>query len=598
MERKYLSGNIRERLQDLMKERKITQSELAAKIGMDVSTLSRFISNATGKLGDENIKKIAKEFEVSTDFLLGVTDIPDRMNYDIAELGLSVQAAKNLYTGKVNAEVVNRLLENKNFAAMTNMIAHYFDDTLAAGYAAQNQMYATLSALLMGEAKQHPEDREAITEAAKTVSVSRMPMYQADLTAIQNTFMNVLKEIKKEIGSNVSDAQAMSKEAAQHMYAELTKGQDVTKPNITPEMVAEAITGSVSGMEGVDPEALKQFYKYHSEYKEDESLGLEVHDKSYLEKYDGDNLLWSVSISDFWIEDYSIVSDGVIAYGRTDTWSSTQISHAWMAKIDLDGNLVWKHMLNNGFDDEYIASVLENADGSYAVISRGDLKYFCLSQYTVDGKETYFHKTEVGNYGIWNAARFEDGYMVQLGSYMTNEHAKIVKVDREGNITESFSYGDEDSYYYITDMIEYNGNIYLSAYAVPRLANEDQSAGGRYEIAGVLNYLFDNNIWEISSDELTPMVRDNYTAMLLVCEPNAGKPQEYYSVNGSLGGKLSVSDTGNLLWDVESITSTFFSPATSSFTIGGTSYVFRYTFDTSGMLISQEKTGEVVNYRR
>ena len=258
MERKYLSGNIRERLQDLMKERKITQSELAAKIGMDVSTLSRFISNATGKLGDENIKKIAKEFEVSTDFLLGVTDIPDR-NYDIAELGLSVQAAKNLYTGKVNAEVVNRLLENKNFAAMTNMIAHYFDDTLAAGYAAQNQMYATLSALLMGEAKQHPEDREAITEAAKTVSVSRMPMYQADLTAIQNTFMNVLKEIKKEIGSNVSDAQAMSKEAAQHMYAELTKGQDVTKPNITPEMVAEAITGSVSGMEGVDPEALKQF---------------------------------------------------------------------------------------------------------------------------------------------------------------------------------------------------------------------------------------------------------------------------------------------------------------------------------------------------
>ena len=260
MERKYLSGNIRERLQDLMKERKITQSELAAKIEIDVSTLSRFISNATGKLGDENIKKIAKEFEVSTDFLLGVTDIPDRMNYDIAELGLSIQAAKNLYTGKVNTEVVNRLLENKNFAAMTNMIAHYFDDTLAAGYAAQNQMYATLSALLMGEAKQHPGDREeAIAEAAKTVSVSRMPVYQADLTAIQNTFMNVLKEIKKEIGSNVSDAQAMSKEAAQQMYAELTKGQDVTKPNVTPEMIAGAITGSVSGMDGVDPEALKQF---------------------------------------------------------------------------------------------------------------------------------------------------------------------------------------------------------------------------------------------------------------------------------------------------------------------------------------------------
>ncbi len=49
----------------------------------------------------------------------------------------------------------------------------------------------------------------------------------------------------------------MSKEAAQHMYAELTKGQDVTKLNVTPEMVAEAITGSVSGMDGVAPRSVK-----------------------------------------------------------------------------------------------------------------------------------------------------------------------------------------------------------------------------------------------------------------------------------------------------------------------------------------------------
>ena len=255
-------------------------------------------------------------------------------------------------------------------------------------------------------------------------------------------------------------------------------------------------------------------------------------------------------------------------------------------------------MLNNGFEDEYIGEILENADGSYAVISRGDFKYFCLSQYTSDGKETYFKKTEVGNYGIWNAARLGDGYIVQLGSHMTNEYSKIIKVDYEGNITESFSYGGKDAYYSITDMIEYNGNIYLSAYSVPKLADEDQSAGGRYEIAAVLNYLFDNGIWEISSEELTPMVRDNYTAMLLVCDPTTGTPQEFYSVKGSLGGELSLSDSGMLLWDVESITTTFFSPATSSFTIGGTSYVFRYTFDAIGELVSQEKTGEVVDYRR
>ena len=111
-----------------------------------------------------------------------------------------------------------------------------------------------------------------------------------------------------------------------------------------------------------------------------------------------------------------------------------------------------------------------------------------------------------------------------------------------------------------------------------------------------MNYLFDNNIYEISSEELTPLVRDNYTAMLLVCEPRVGKPQEYYAVEGSRGGKLSVSNEGNLLWNVESITDTKFSIATSAFSIMGTSYVFRYTFNPNGALILQEKTNEVVNF--
>ncbi len=53
---------------------------------------------------------------MSTDFLLGETNIPDRKNYDIAELGLSVEAARNLYTGRVNTEVVNLSQENAHEA--------------------------------------------------------------------------------------------------------------------------------------------------------------------------------------------------------------------------------------------------------------------------------------------------------------------------------------------------------------------------------------------------------------------------------------------------------------------------------------------------
>ena len=112
----YLPGKIRDRIQDLMKSRKVTQAELAAKIGCSESALSRFISGKTDKLGDESIIRIARAFEVSTDFLLGEVDEPDRKNYDISELGLSVEAARNLYTQKVNPKIVSYLLENPQFA--------------------------------------------------------------------------------------------------------------------------------------------------------------------------------------------------------------------------------------------------------------------------------------------------------------------------------------------------------------------------------------------------------------------------------------------------------------------------------------------------
>lgn len=66
------------------------------------------------------------------------------------------EAARNLYTGRTNPQVVSRLLENRRFAQLTNMIALYFDDTLASGFAVQNQIFQTLSSWLLGTGKEQP----------------------------------------------------------------------------------------------------------------------------------------------------------------------------------------------------------------------------------------------------------------------------------------------------------------------------------------------------------------------------------------------------------------------------------------------------------
>ena len=97
MENTFLPGTVRQRLADLMKYHKVSQTDLALKIGCGDSLLSRFLTGKTDKIGDENIIRIARVFNVSTDFLLGVTNVPDRKNYEIDELGLSAQAARKRY---------------------------------------------------------------------------------------------------------------------------------------------------------------------------------------------------------------------------------------------------------------------------------------------------------------------------------------------------------------------------------------------------------------------------------------------------------------------------------------------------------------------
>lgn len=385
----------------------------------------------------------------------------------------------------------------------------------------------------------------------------------------------------------------------------------------TAKVIEKSITDSkISGYEiyqgEPSPEDIKELwnfknrniqsgnqYRFYSTEKLDESLGFNIHDKSYVEKYDGETLLWKVEFSEFEIIDskpYKIVDDNMLVYGITPTCSSQQSSSACIAMIDSKGTILWQKKLEHGFQDEYISAVINNGDGTVAVISRGNLNFLCLSQFDIQGKEISTNNTEIGNYGIWNAARLGEGYVVHVGNYIENQD-KLVKLNREGIISDTFSYSSKEYLYHIKDMTEYNGKVYLSTYALPT-QNEEENVGGRGEIEPILNYLFDNNLMEISSKKLTPMVRKRYTAVLLVCSTDSGTPQEFYSVKGSCGGKLSLNDQGELVWDVESITSTFFSPMTSSFSIGGESNIYQYTFSKTGKLLKQEKTNQIVEFRR
>ena len=121
------------------------------------------------------------------------------------------------------------------------------------GFAAQNQLYATLCSMV-----RKTSDSDAAGETAKQLMRIKTPVFQADLTTIENQFMQTVKDIKKEIGHNFAAVQAMIKEETEEMFNKLTKGQDIQNIHITPKEISTAVTDSVSGIDGVTPQSLKK----------------------------------------------------------------------------------------------------------------------------------------------------------------------------------------------------------------------------------------------------------------------------------------------------------------------------------------------------
>ncbi len=414
--------------------------------------------------------------------------------------------------------------------------------------------------------------------------------------------------------------------------------RDITTGKFAHGKTAEVIQKSVGGYEisqnaptPEDVEALWNYkngngnhyyipldtgeYRYDYTEKYDESLALYVPDKVLFGKYDGDTLLWQAELPDFSISFYTVYGDYIVLFGCSDSHSSDQATYGRLALLDQNGQILWDITADNGYQREYFEKAVCDENGitvfgmvnlPMTEITQDDdrvthnystEKVLEVIRYDYGGNKIQRTEKKVGSHaGIWNAAKFGDGWLVQMGGYTEGEY--LLKVNADGTFADSFTYSARDAEYFINDMFDYNGKIWLSAYSVPKLDPGEGTAGGRYDIAGILNPIFEHEEFDISNEELTKRVRANFTAVLLVCDPETGVPGEFYSVEGSLGSKLSADESGRLIWKVERITDTYLSMMTSSFTIGGACDVFEYTFDESGALVNRAKTEEVTPFRR
>ena len=403
--------------------------------------------------------------------------------------------------------------------------------------------------------------------------------------------------------------------------------RDITTRSFTNGKTAEVIMKTVPGSEIVltdptprelaaewDINSYRVFTKYHDPaYGSNGAAGISynikcdvptgekpayVSSKCVVECIRDGKTLWVRDFYEYNVNAQVYTEYGTVIAGADYYWETGDYkSHAWLALISDDGDVVWEKRLNHAdLSSERIDTLVDNHNGTFAAFGQVNYGIMTVAQYDMQGNELSFNSREGAS--VRNVALFGDGYLIRVG--VNSVH----KIDRQGNVEKSFSYESEDCVYVITDLIEFGGCVYLSAYAVPKQQKYDVYGYGSHgEVADILNYLFskrqgDDEMPEISSEELTPMLRENYTALLLVCDPEGGEPETFVSVKGALGSALSINGSGELVWAVESFESSFFSPTTNSFSIGATCRVFDYTFGADGVFAGVKDTGEDTLFTR
>ncbi len=231
------------RVRLLRNDRGWSQSELANKLFVSHSQISRLESGETQNINSSMLVAMAKLFHVSTDYLLGLTPISVPKSYDISELGLSEDVVKRLITGTIDANVVNRLLEHKDFPHLCAMMHNYFEGTVADGIMARNAIIDLATEPLAELISTDPANKAELIKTKSFLNSRKIAPSEADIDKIKNLLLRIIVDIKKNMETKEPVGAIATKEAVAEIRAALPD-----KP--TDEITADDITNVVTAYVG------------------------------------------------------------------------------------------------------------------------------------------------------------------------------------------------------------------------------------------------------------------------------------------------------------------------------------------------------------
>ncbi len=109
---------IQERIKDLRVEKGLTLEQLAEETGLSRSALGSYESNDTKDISHYAIVKLAKYYEVTTDYLLCLSEMKKHPDAALADLHLSDEMITVLKSGHLNTVILSELATHPDFGKL------------------------------------------------------------------------------------------------------------------------------------------------------------------------------------------------------------------------------------------------------------------------------------------------------------------------------------------------------------------------------------------------------------------------------------------------------------------------------------------------
>ena len=161
-----MSLSIQERLKDLRVERGLTLGQLAEQTGLSKSALGSYETEDFKDISHYALIRLAKFYGVTADYLLGLSEMKNHPNADLADLRLSNDMIELLKSGLVDNSLLCELAVHPDFPRLMADLEIYVNGVAGKQVQSANAIVDAVSATIM---KQHnpgltdPQLRQLVT---------------------------------------------------------------------------------------------------------------------------------------------------------------------------------------------------------------------------------------------------------------------------------------------------------------------------------------------------------------------------------------------------------------------------------------------------